>query len=559
MERRIYGIETEYAMADEAADRSLRVTDPGRLFHFLEAGVLQRFDTLEVDSFGRDPGRAQSSDIATKEGRFLESGARFYYDTGHVEWATPECLSARQAALYELAGERTLAELAAELVLPSGGRVLLLKNNVDYAHERTFGCHENYLFPRGSSKSADRALFDRLVRQLVPFLVTRQIFTGAGRLGALEPGIPYQLSQRADFIQTVVSTETRSERGIINTRDESLGDSRHRRLHLIVGDSNRSPWANILKLGTTGLVLQLIEREVLRDVPVLANPVAAIRAVSRDLTCRRPLALEGGKRATALDVQRYYLEYAERSCRNGTGDVAELLASWRRALEDLAADPVCVADRVDWMIKFQHLLSPRVKKTGAGWEDVGAWGKVFAELRASRGNVGGALAPPSADECARFQYLLSRNRLRWGDFELQHRLFFELRECDLRYHDIDPRRGLYALLEQAGLVLRPFDDGEIAKAQMQPPPSRAQLRAEVIRWAHRNGRKNDTLLDWGRVAFPGPRGAIELADPFATENKELRRVLRGGDSDIPIRILDVETEPAPPETIGSRLKRLFGF
>lgn len=564
MERRIFGVETEYAMAQETADRRLGAADPGMLFDLLEAALLARFATLEVDSFGRDPGRPEGSGIETKEGCFLESGARVYYDTGHVEWATPECLSARQAALYELAGERTLAELAGGLAVTPGARLLLLKNNVDYARERTFGCHENYLFPRGATRAADRMLFDRLVRQLVPFLVTRQIFTGAGKLGSADPTVPYQLSQRADFIQSVVSTETRSDRGIINTRDESLGNAqRYRRLHLIVGDSNRSPFASILKLGTTGLVLQLIESELLRDVPILADPVSALKAVSRDLTCRKTLLLKGGGRTNALEVQNYYLERAERYFKErgklAVGDEAiGILTNWRRVLEDLAADPLCTADRVDWVIKLHHLLDPRLRKAGVGWGEVSAWGQVFAKLRETRPNDSVRLSPPSTEECARLQYLLNNKGLNWGDFELHYRLFFALRECDLRYHDIDPKHGLFALLDRAGLVARPFDDQELTAAQSEPPASRASLRAEVIRWAHANGLDQDTLLDWGRVAFPGPRGAIELADPFATSHAELAGRLNG-ESEIPIRILEVEAvSPGPLAEIASRLRKLFG-
>lgn len=556
MERRIYGIETEYGMAEETAERRLRASDPGKLFNALEAALLSRFASLEVDSFGRDPARTENGEIATKEGRFLECGARVYYDAGHVEWATAECLSARQAALYELAGERTLAELASHITLADGNRILLLKNNVDYAHERTFGCHENYLFPRGASRSADGALWDRMVRELVPFLVTRQIFTGAGKLGSADQSAPYQISQRADFIQSVVSTETRSERGIINSRDESLtGDRHYRRLHLIVGDSNRSSFATILKLGTTGLVLQLIEKAVLRDVPVLADPVAAIRAVSKDLTCRRPLRLAGGKSATALEIQEYYLEAARRIA-NGD-DVSQLLDDWQTVLDQLRADPTCAADRVDWLIKYHHLLGPRLARAGVRWDEVAAWDRIFAELRKSRGAGEERLAPPSTSECARFQYLLNPLRLNWDDFALQHRLYFELRECDLRYHDIDPERGLFSLLERAGLVNKrpPFSAGEVAAAQTEPPASRARLRAEVIRWAGQHDHRSDTLLDWGRVAFPGPRGAVELADPFATENKQLARRLGDGEQ-VDIRISEEEIrEP----NLATRFRKLLGF
>ena len=560
VERRIYGIETEYGMALEDADRRLRASDPGTLFDLLEAALLERHASLDVDSFAHDRHRGENIDITTKEGRFLENGARVYYDAGHLEWATPECLSARQAALYELAGEATLAELATAIAPSPGSRLLLLKNNVDYARERTFGCHENYLFPREKSSHADRALFDRLVRQLVPFLVTRQIFTGAGRLGSSDAATPFQISQRADFIETVVSTETRSERGIINTRDESLtADRRYRRLHLIVGDSNRSPCATILKLGTTGLVLQLIEENVLDGAPVIPDPVAALRAISRDLTCSGSFPVAEGRHATALEVQFFFLERAERHFgrpgRPPSPEREEVLTMWREMLEDLAADPTCAANRVDWLIKFHHLLGPRVERGAVRWSEVGAWGRVFSELRRIRGTASDVpLAPPSAAERAQLQSLAARDVLDWDDFERQHRLFFELRECDLRYHDIDPRRGLFGVLDAAGVVLRPFIPGEIATARTEPPPTRARLRAEVIRWARERGHESDTVLDWGRVVFP--RGAIDLPDPFATEDSELTRRL-GGD-EIPIRILGVERMREPVEGVVSRVRRFFG-
>jgi proteasome accessory factor A len=157
--------------------------------------------------------------------------------------------------------------------------------------------------------------------------------------------------------------------------------------------------------------------------------------------------------------------------------------------------------------------------------------------------------------------MLDRHSLHWGDFELQHRLFFELRECDLRYHDIDPQRGLFTLLENTGRVRRTFSAEEISTAQNEPPATRAQLRAQVIRWARDHDRRGDTLLDWGRVAFPGPRGVVNLDDPFAIEDSRLVRRFGGEDEEIDIRILDVDVDPAGPgpfANMTSRVRRLFG-
>jgi hypothetical protein len=587
MEQRIYGVETEYALSVETADHRLLASDPGKLFNALEGALLERFATLEADSFGRVPGSGQRDGIEIREGRFLENGGRFYYDAGHLEWATPECTSARQAVLYELAGERLLAELAATLELPAGARLLLLKNNVDYARGTTFGCHENYLVARARGR-ADQALFERLVQQLVPFLVTRQVFTGAGRIGGAAPrdgaGVGFQISQRADFITEVTSQETRSRRAIVNQRDESLGDrQRYRRLHLILGDSNRSPFATFLKLGTTGLVIELIEAGALSAVPVLADPVAALKAVSRDLTCRRPIPLAGSGAMSSLEVQYRYLESAERhlAAHPRADESALVVAEWRRVLDDLAQDPVRVADRVDWMIKRHHLLDPRLRQAETGWAQVAAWSRLLTEIEHDRDRRAGAAAPtalPSAEHCARFQFFVDRHELSWHDYPAQRRLHFELRERDLRYHDIGPERGLFAALAASGLVA-PFlavDSPAVAAARSEPPPdTRARLRAAVIRWAHRSAH-TDTLLDWGRVAFPGSGGTVRLDDPFCAALPALEHRLGGPEDgpdsprtpagstaypEIPIRILGVveaESDAPDPQRTAGWLKKIFG-
>lgn len=574
MEPRIYGVETEYALAVETAERRLLACDPSKVFDALESRLLERYATLEADSFGRTPD-AQRDGIAIREGRFVENGARFYYDTGHLEWATPECAAARQAALYELAGESCLAGLARELALPQDGRLLLLKNNVDYSRGATFGCHENYLVRRGRGAS-ERVLFARLVELLVPFLVTRQIFAGAGKLGSSRDrqAVGYQISQRADFVECVTSRETRSQRAIVNERDESLGDrSRFRRLHLILGDSNRSACASVLKLGTTGLVLELIENDALSRVPVLADPVAAIKSVSRDLSCRRPLPLRDGGRLGPIGVQYRYLACAERYFRRrDDGEAHAILDLWQRVLDDLESDPARVADRVDWMIKREHLLEPRLREARTSWEEVAAWTRLLGELDRDAERLGLARSAParpsmpSAGQRARCQFFVDAHGLRWQDYGAQRHLFFDLRERDLRYHDIDPARGLFSLLERAGLVAGVFSPEEVARAAAEPPgDTRARQRAEVIRWARRTAQL-DTLVDWGRVSFRQPPATVALDDPFRSCHPEVRSLLSGRapaaeDGEFEIRIL--EESPAqgrlrPAAAAARWLKGLLG-
>lgn len=580
MRRRIYGLETEYALGVETVDRRLRPIDPGMLFDHLETGVRRRYRTLEGDSFGRNPETIVCLDgdgIGIREGRFLESGARFYYDTGHVEWATPETTSAADAVYYGLAGEATLVEVARELKMPQGTRLILLKNNVDYAHGRTYGCHENYLVHRGESAAGERRFLALLIEQLAPFLVTRQIFTGAGKVGATDPsaGVGYQISQRADYIERLTSEETRSERAIVNLRDESLSDPRRfRRLHLILGDSNRSPIANLLKLGTTGLVLQMIEHGGVRGVPRLADPVAAMRSVSRDLTCRRPLPLERGGAASPIEVQRAYLAAAEGQLPAETisdPSTREILTLWREVLDDLDIDPRRAADRVDWVIKLHHLLDPLIATAETTWQEAATWCRLLTEFDKERGGAPAGGRAPSPEQIARWQFLIEQHGLDWNGFETQRRLYYRLRERDLRYHDLDPQRSLFSLLETGGRLRMWVDPKRIQAARVDPPgDTRASLRARVIRWAHATGHERTTLLDWGRVALPEPRGVLALDDPFRASAPELDRYLAGrplldGDGaggEIPIRILS--TEDLPPrrerrlERRGGLLRRWFG-
>ena len=287
----------------------------------------------------------------------LTNGARYYVDHAHPEISTPECRTALDVVLYDRAAEqivRRSMDLVTEL-LPDGAEMLCHKNNSD-GKGNSYGCHENYLVGRDVP-------FGRIVHQITPHFVSRQALVGAGKVGCELPGtsaraVPYQLSQRADFFEEEVGLETTLKRPIVNTRDEPHCDpTKYRRLHVIVGDANMSEVATFLKVGSTSIVLAMIEDDALGDDLRLADPVRAIRAVSHDPTLRRTVALADGRSMSALDLQEAILERALawadsrglESVGHETG--AAVLREWEEILTGLRSDPLSVADRVDWVAK----------------------------------------------------------------------------------------------------------------------------------------------------------------------------------------------------------------
>ncbi|HQY14130.1 MAG: proteasome accessory factor PafA2 [Actinobacteria bacterium] len=287
----------------------------------------------------------------------LTNGARYYVDHAHPEISTPECRTAFEALVFDRAAEEIVwaSMQAATAMLPAGAEVLCHKNNSD-GKGNSYGCHENYLVAR-------EVPFGRIVQQVTPHFVTRQIVVGAGKVGCETPGIsvtdvPYQISQRADFFEEEVGLETTLKRPIVNTRDEPHCDpSKYRRLHVIVGDANMSETATLVKLGATAIVLAMIEDDVMGDELVLANPVAAIRHVSHDPSLQRTVLLRSGQRATALEIQWRVLELAlkyEQS--HGLEPVGhdvgrQVLSLWESILAGLEHDPETVAHQVDWVAK----------------------------------------------------------------------------------------------------------------------------------------------------------------------------------------------------------------
>ena len=415
----------------------------------------------------------------------LSNGARLYVDHAHPEYSSPECSDPLQAALYDKAGERVVAAAAAAArrTLRPGESLYIHKNNSD-GKGNSYGYHENYLVSRATP-------FADLIRYATTWLVTRQIFTGSGKLGSENgrPGIGYQLSQRADFFEEDVGLETTLKRPIINTRDEPHGDpTKYRRFHVIIGDANMSEVQTFLKLGTTALLLSAIEDGAIPDALTLADPVEATWQLSHDLLLTRPLPLADGSSATALELQvRYYQclsKYADRALAAPVwGDV---IREWGMVLHDLEVDFMRTADRLDWSAKLAMLNGFR-----------------------------------------------RRDDLDWTDPKLAM--------AALQYHDTDPQKGLAYHLEQRGLLRRIFTDGELDRATADPPTgTRAYFRGRCVEQFGESlvaANWDSLVFDVGearlkRVPMMEPlRGNKALVGDLldsSTEATDLLEALRGG-------------------------------
>ena len=417
---------------------------------------------------------AEEKEVPSKEesrliNLILPNGARYYVDHAHPEYSTPECTNPRDLVIWDKAGERILniSRMRAEAVSPPEQRILIYKNNTD-SKGNSYGTHENYLMDR-------RCPFARIVQHLMPFFVTRQTFTGAGKVGS-ENNLeytPYQISQRADFLETEVGLETMHSRPIINTRDEPHADpEKYRRLHVIVGDANMSEIATYLKAGTTAIVLSMIEDDFIDKDLALDNPVQAFRGVSRDLTCRLPVRLKSGRSATAIEIQREFLELAHRYYRDRDLDTVtkDILVRWEHVLDRLEQDPMTLTREVDWVIKRDLLESYR-----------------------------------------------ARHGLDWTDSRIAM--------IDLQYHDIRPGKGLYYKLEEAEAVDRLTIDDEIAKAVHEPPrDTRAYFRGMCLQ------RYSEDIVSasWDSIIFDlkeGPLKKIFMLEPLRGTEAFVHRLL----------------------------------
>lgn len=450
MERRIFGIENEYGVT--CVLRGQRRLSPDEVARYLFRRVV---------SWGR------SSNV------FLENGARLYLDVGsHPEYATPECDSLLSVVAHDKAGERILeglVESAEDRLAEEGirGEIYLFKNNTDSAGN-SYGCHENYLVSRHGD-------FQKMVDTLIPFFVTRQIFSGAGKLLQTAKGPVYSMAQRAEHIWEGVSSATTRSRPIINTRDEPHADAeKYRRLHVIAGDSNMSEYVNYVKIGTTAALLQMIEDNVVfRDVS-LENPIRSIREISHDITCRRRVRLRNGRELSALDIQWEYLDRTLRYART-TGfppEVQKAVEMWEYLLTSIEKDPLSLSREVDWVTKY-HLI----EKYQAKWD-------------------------------------LNRSDPK-------------LALLDLSYHDVNRQRGLYYIMQRRGYVDRIVTDAAVATAMVSPPQTtRARLRGEFIKAA--KAKKRDFTVDWVHLKLNDQAQRTVLCkDPFKSVDERVEKLIAG--------------------------------
>ncbi|MDH4168118.1 MAG: depupylase/deamidase Dop [Acidimicrobiia bacterium] len=442
--KKTFGLETEYGIVLRGADDGNPIAASSLLINaYLSTsegnGPPRRVgwdfedEMPGNDARGPTPLGAMPPEVETHlVNAVLTNGARYYVDHAHPEMSSPEVADALSAVLYDRAGDLIAIEsmTAARSLLPPDQQLVVYKNNSD-GKGNSYGCHENYLMDRTCP-------FGRIVVHATAHFITRQIFTGAGKVGVEAMGrandeVAFQLTQRADFFEEEVGLETTLKRPIINTRDEPHADpQKYRRLHVIVGDANLCQVATFLKVGTTGFVLTLIEDDLLPTEIRFANPVEALREVSHDLSLSVPLRLDDGSSVTALEVQwelyersRKYAE--ERGTEALGGDPALLvLDRWEQVLTDLERDPMSLAGQVDWVTKYQLL---------AGYRE--------------------------------------RHQLAWDDARLA--------AMGIQYHDLRPEKSLFERLPHERLV----DDAAARPAMVDPPlDTRAYFRGECLkRWS----------------------------------------------------------------------------
>ena len=464
---KVCGIETEYGILVRNGDPNPVLASSILINSYVAATARRVGWDFEDERPGNDARGFSFDDGLAPEveahlvNAVLTNGARYYVDHAHPEISTPECRDARECLVFDRAAEEIVRRSMVEsrALMPEGAELLIYKNNSD-GKGNSYGCHENYL--------VDRALpFGRLVAEITPHFVTRQVFCGAGKVGSEFPGIgsadvPFQLSQRADFFEEEVGLETTLKRPIVNTRDEPHCDpQKYRRLHVIVGDANMSQTATFLKVGTTAIVLAMIEDAAIGTDLGLAHPVAAIRQVSHDPTLRQTVLLRNGQRMTALDVQWSLLEWARKYERShGLESVGErvgeeVLGLWEEVLDGLSTDRLRVANKVDWVAK-ERLVGAYAERHGLAPDDV------------------------------------------------------RLKAIDLQYHDMRPDRGLAGRVGLESLV----DDDDVMAAISDPPDStRAYFRGRCLaRWP-----ESVVAANWDSIVFDvgrDPLRRVPMMEPL---------------------------------------------
>jgi proteasome accessory factor A len=477
---RLFGIETEYGITrDDAMEVDSVVESMELVRAHLTASFERRWDYAgedphedargfrvsglaqdrEEDEFVKLDAHRPFSFHEMKSDLVLPNGARFYNDHTHPEYSTPECRTLKALVAHDRAGERIVRRAAQRRNQSLGGdHVQLYKNNTDF-HGHSYGCHDNYLVARSIP-------FPALAAGLVPFLVSRQVIAGAGKAGveAQESGfVPgsFQLSQRADFIETDLSVDTMHNRPIVNTRDEPHADrKKYRRLHLIIGDANMCEYATALKVGTTQLVLDLIERGAVPSLE-LELPVAAVKQLARDADLKATVRLKDGRTLSGLEIQEEYYAAARRALAGSDPESDWVLREWGETLRLLSQDRAQLVGKLDWVTKL-WLLETFVREERIGWDD--PW----------------------------------------------------LASLDLEYHNVNEERGIFLGLEAEGKAWRMTTEADVEQAlSAGPGDTRGGLRGLCVR------RFPDQIktMQWERIQFSGgliPR-TLEMGDLFNPE------------------------------------------
>lgn len=469
------GLETEYGCL---VNQEIPSESAEEVSHILKDHILKKKQLGLIDLHQR------AHDEPPGNGGFLLNGGRIYLDMGHLEYASPECLSLDDLVSYDRAGDLILQEALNETGLSES--VSIIKNNVDHLTGSTFGSHENYLVTR------DFPFTYEGLGQMLPFLVTRQIFTGAGRVGAhfvpdgwillgetRFPQVKFQLSQRADHIVNDFYQWVQFNRAIINTRDEPLADpAKYRRIHLLLGDSNMLEYATALKLGTTSLMLALIEEGFVPKGLMLQDPVLDLKQISRNPDQNWVVTLENGKRMTAVDIQLQLFHAAERHLSGKDADTDRIISEWGNTLDALSKDPCLLVGKIDWISK-KWLIELFLDSEGKDWDD------------------------PSAVS------------------------------LDLEYHNLNPDKGLSFALGEEREVTRQTTDSAIRLATDSPPRNtRASARGDIAKSIkERRGRKGADsklryMINWSHVQVEGKK-TFSMDDPFRTYTREAQEYLTG--------------------------------
>ena len=440
--RRVMGTETEYGISVPGQPGANAMVTSSQVVNAYQAATSARARRARWDFEEENPLRDARGFDLTRDAAdatqltdedlglanvILTNGARLYVDHAHPEYSAPECTNPLSGVTWDKAGERVMAEAAARAAtLPGAPGIQLYKNNTDNKGA-SYGCHENYLMRRATP-------FADIVRHLTPFFVSRQVICGAGRVGLGADGRDegFQISQRADFFEVEVGLETTLKRPIINTRDEPHADpEKYRRLHVIIGDANMSEISTYLKLGTTALVLAMIEDKFLETDLSIEAPVAELRAISHDPSLRHLVTLRDGRKMTAIQLQMEYLELARKYTEDRYGSdvddmTADVLTRWESLLTRLAEDPMLASRELDWVAKLELIEGYR-----------------------------------------------ARDGLGWGHPRLQL--------VDLQYSDVRAERGLYNRLAARGRMVRLVDEQDVTRAIENPPEdTRAYFRGRCL-------------------------------------------------------------------------------